>query len=107
MRRRVVVTGLGVVAPNGIGLADFEQALREGRSGVRTVPRLAELGFACTVAGVPEGVAEAAARVFARDGLATYLDRKGLPFEPFDDFYDIADALAGGAVVSPKRGRAL
>jgi 3-oxoacyl-(acyl-carrier-protein) synthase len=69
MRRRVVVTGLGVVAPNGIGLADFEQALREGRSGVRTVPRLAELGFACTVAGVPEGVAEAAARVFAPDEL--------------------------------------
>jgi 2-hydroxy-3-keto-5-methylthiopentenyl-1-phosphate phosphatase len=50
-------------------------------------------------------VAEAAARVFARDGLATYLDRKGLPFEPFDDFYDVAEALAGGAVVPPSRSR--
>lgn len=50
-------------------------------------------------------VAEAAARVFARDGLATYLDRKGLPFEPFDDFYDVAEALAGGAVVPPRRSR--
>ena len=50
-------------------------------------------------------VAEAAARVFARDGLATYLDGKGLPFEPFDDFYDVAEALAGGAVVPPRRSR--
>jgi 2-hydroxy-3-keto-5-methylthiopentenyl-1-phosphate phosphatase len=50
-------------------------------------------------------VAESAARVFARDGLATYLDRKGVPFEPFDDFYDVAEALAGGAVVPPRRSR--
>jgi 2-hydroxy-3-keto-5-methylthiopentenyl-1-phosphate phosphatase len=50
-------------------------------------------------------VAEAAARVFARDGLATYLDEKGLPFERFDDFYDVAEALAGGAVVPPRRSR--
>jgi len=60
--RRVVVTGMGVVAPNGIGLPDFDAALRAGRSGIRHVPRLAELGFGCTVAGVPEGadaVAEA------------------------------------------------
>ncbi len=33
--RRVVVTGLGVVAPNGVGLVDFESALRAGRSGIR------------------------------------------------------------------------
>jgi 2-hydroxy-3-keto-5-methylthiopentenyl-1-phosphate phosphatase len=50
-------------------------------------------------------VAEAASRVFARDGLATYLDEKGLPLEPFDDFYDVAEALAGGAVVPPRRSR--
>ena len=53
--RRVVVTGMGVVAPNGIGLPDFDAALRAGRSGIRHVPKLAELGFGCTVAGVPEG----------------------------------------------------
>ncbi len=54
-RRRVVVTGMGVVAPNGVGLEAFDAALRAGRSGIRGMPRLAELGFACTVAGVPEG----------------------------------------------------
>jgi 2-hydroxy-3-keto-5-methylthiopentenyl-1-phosphate phosphatase len=50
-------------------------------------------------------VAQAAARVFARDGLAEYLERTGVPFERFDDFYDVAAALAGGAVVPPTRSR--
>ena len=38
-------------------------------------------------------VAESAARVFARDGLAAYLSAKGVPFEPFDDFRDLARRL--------------
>jgi 2-hydroxy-3-keto-5-methylthiopentenyl-1-phosphate phosphatase len=38
-------------------------------------------------------VAEIATRVFARDGLAEYLATKGVPFEPFDDFYDVQRAL--------------
>ncbi|MEM9986067.1 MAG: beta-ketoacyl-[acyl-carrier-protein] synthase family protein [Bacteroidota bacterium] len=50
---RIVITGLGVVAPNGVGLADFEQALRTGRSGVTFRPEMAELNFGCQVAGVP------------------------------------------------------
>ena len=33
--------------------AAFDAALRAGRSGIRHVPKLAELGFGCTVAGVP------------------------------------------------------
>jgi 2-hydroxy-3-keto-5-methylthiopentenyl-1-phosphate phosphatase len=37
--------------------------------------------------------ARAADRVFARDGLARYLDSTGTPYEPFDDFYDVAKAL--------------
>ena len=69
MKRRVVVTGLGVVSPNGVGLADFEQALREGRSGIRSIAKLVELGFGCTVAGVPPGVDELCARTFAADEL--------------------------------------
>ena len=31
---RVVVTGIGVVAPNGIGRREFSEAIFEGRSGV-------------------------------------------------------------------------
>lgn len=34
MERRVVVTGMGVVSPIGIGIKDFGQALFEGKSGV-------------------------------------------------------------------------
>jgi 2-hydroxy-3-keto-5-methylthiopentenyl-1-phosphate phosphatase len=39
-------------------------------------------------------VAEAAARVFARDGLAGYLASRDVAFERFDDFYDVEVALA-------------
>jgi 3-oxoacyl-(acyl-carrier-protein) synthase len=37
--RRVVITGLGVIAPNGIGKEDFWQACISGRSGVRRITR--------------------------------------------------------------------
>jgi 3-oxoacyl-[acyl-carrier-protein] synthase II len=37
MRRRVVVTGLGVVAPNGVGKEAFWKACVEGRSGVSPI----------------------------------------------------------------------
>lgn len=62
MSRRVVVTGMGVLAPNGHGLADYEASLRRGRSGIRFFPGLAELGFACQVGGAPEGVADLSER---------------------------------------------
>ena len=38
-------------------------------------------------------VALAASRVFARDGLASYLTALGVTFEPFDDFYGVAQSL--------------
>lgn len=53
-RRRVVVTGLGVVAPNAIGLEDYRQALKEGRSGIRAVDELKRNNFICQIGGVPE-----------------------------------------------------
>jgi len=67
--RRVVVTGLGVVAPNAVGVEEYAAALREGRSGLRHIPVMEELKFACTVAGVPQGVDEIAERYFAEDEL--------------------------------------
>jgi 3-oxoacyl-(acyl-carrier-protein) synthase len=66
---RVVVTGLGVVAPNANGTEAFEPALRQGLSGIRHIPLLEELKFACQVAGVPQGVDEVAERYFAADEL--------------------------------------
>ncbi|HVM17460.1 MAG TPA: haloacid dehalogenase-like hydrolase [Gaiellaceae bacterium] len=40
----------------------------------------------------------AADRVFARDGLARWLERRGAPFEPFADLHDVARALAADRV---------
>ncbi len=66
---RVVVTGLGIVAPNAIGARPFAAAVREGRSGIRGIPKLEELGFGCRVAGVPQGVDELSEKMFAADEL--------------------------------------
>ena len=66
---RVVVTGLGVLAPNANNVRDFELALRKGRSGIRFVPRLEELGFGCQVAGIPAGVIEIANSYFSEEEL--------------------------------------
>ena len=69
MSVRVVVTGLGVVAPNGNGIAEYAKALRDGASGIRRCPKLKELKFACTVGGIPQGIDEIAADYFAEDEL--------------------------------------
>ena len=39
-------------------------------------------------------VSLAAERRFARDGLAIWLDERGVPYEPFDDLFDVARTLA-------------
>lgn len=52
-RNRVVITGLGVVAPNGVGVPDFENAIKSGKSGIAFVPELEELNFRCTIGGIP------------------------------------------------------
>lgn len=69
MTRRVVITGMGVIAPNGNGLQDFEQALRKGQSGIRYTPIMEESKFGCHVAGVPQGIDELAEAAFAEDEL--------------------------------------
>jgi len=57
-QKRIVVTGLGVVAPNANGLENFKNALYEGQSGLRFQDKLKELAFGCHVAGVPAGIDE-------------------------------------------------
>lgn len=54
MNRRVVITGLGVAAPNGIGLEDFEVALRKGTSGIGFHKELEDLNFSCQIGGKPQ-----------------------------------------------------
>ncbi len=49
--RRVVVTGLGIVSPNGIGRADFSEAISEGRSGVSRIESIDTTGQTIKIAG--------------------------------------------------------
>ncbi|MDD3807712.1 MAG: beta-ketoacyl-[acyl-carrier-protein] synthase family protein [Candidatus Marinimicrobia bacterium] len=64
---RVVVTGLGIIAPNAHGINQFEKALREGKSGIRFLPHLEELKFRCCVGGIPENLDEIAQIYFSTD----------------------------------------
>lgn len=50
-RNRVVVTGMGVLAPNGIGLAAFWNSLIEGRSGVGPITRFDASDLESRIAG--------------------------------------------------------
>lgn len=68
-KRRVVITGLGVIAPNANGVADFEMALRKGQSGIKHQEAMAEAKFGCTVAGSPDGVDELCEATFSEDEL--------------------------------------
>ena len=53
MRNRVVITGLGVVSPNGVGVPEFTEAIKNGVSGIRFFPELKELNFSCQLGGQP------------------------------------------------------
>ncbi len=54
MKNRVVVTGLGICAPNGIGLQAFSNSLVNGSSGITWQEELSKLNFSCQVAGKPK-----------------------------------------------------
>ena len=55
MTRRVVVTGLGMVSPLGIGTRANWDALVAGRSGIGPITRFDASGFACRIAGEVKG----------------------------------------------------
>ncbi|MFN3968070.1 beta-ketoacyl-[acyl-carrier-protein] synthase family protein [Flavobacterium sp.] len=54
MNKRVVITGLGIVAPNGVGLPAFTHAIQNGISGIKHDAELERLQFSCQIAGKPE-----------------------------------------------------
>ncbi len=53
MENRVVITGMGVVAPNGVGIAKFTKAIKKGVSGIQFQQLLKDLQFSCCIAGKP------------------------------------------------------
>ena len=54
MKNRVVITGLGVVAPNGVGVSAFTNAIKTGTSGVAFHQHLKDKGFSCCIGGIPK-----------------------------------------------------
>ncbi|PKH49968.1 beta-ketoacyl-ACP synthase [Tenacibaculum sp. Bg11-29] len=53
MKNRVVITGLGIVAPNGVGLQEFTDAIKLGTSGITFHQNLKDKGFSCCIGGIP------------------------------------------------------
>ena len=51
MSRRVVVTGVGLLTPLGIGTDESWQAICEGRNGISRIEQFDPTGFACRIAG--------------------------------------------------------
>ena len=53
-KRRIVVTGMGIVSCLGNDFATVSDSLKQTRPGIRFIPEYAELGLRSQVAGVPE-----------------------------------------------------
>jgi 3-oxoacyl-(acyl-carrier-protein) synthase len=64
LKKRVVITGLGIVAPNGVGLDAFTYAIKNGISGIKFDSELERLKFSCQIAGKPEVSTELALNYF-------------------------------------------
>src|SRR6185369_786502 len=55
MAKRVVITGIGIICPIGIGTKAFWENLLAGQCGIRKVKNFDASGFFCQIAGeVPE-----------------------------------------------------
>jgi 3-oxoacyl-[acyl-carrier-protein] synthase II len=48
---RIVITGVGAVSPNGVGRENYFEAMREGRSGIRTITQFDPGALPCRIAG--------------------------------------------------------
>ncbi len=80
MKRKVVVTGIGVIASNGIGKENFWNAIKNGKSGIKEITSFDASSYPCRVAGevtnfdpidyIPPQLSKRIDR-FAQFGLAT------------------------------------
>lgn len=50
MKKRVVITGLGIISPIGIGKSEFWESLIKGKSGIANITRFDTEGFSTTIA---------------------------------------------------------
>lgn len=78
MRRRVVITGYGVVSPIGTGVAAFSAGLRAGRAGVGEIRRFDASSFSTRVAGEVRDLDASLVRLPEREAAALRRDPKSL-----------------------------
>src|SRR5436305_738586 len=60
MKRRVVVTGMGIVSPNGVGNKNFKEAILQGHSGVKRISHFDPSEIPVQIAGEVQGFDELA-----------------------------------------------
>lgn len=77
--QRVVVTGMGVVAPNGVGINKFSCSIREGKSGIGYIHELVELGLSCHIGGIPQ-LTEDDEKLYLPGYLANRIDSSSLKY---------------------------
>lgn len=63
---RVVITGLGIVSPNGLGISEFRNSIKHGISGIKYIDELKEYNFYCQVGGIPDISTEYAINIFEK-----------------------------------------
>ena len=105
--RRVVVTGIGIVSPLGVGVEHVWRRLLNGESGIERIERFEVSDIPCKIAGIiPYGESEEGS--FNPDAHVPKKDQRKM-----DEFIvcalgaaDEAVADAGWAVFGPWRARA-
>lgn len=118
--QRIVITGLGVVAPNGVGIHDFRQSLMQGRTGIRFDAELESLGFGCQVSGRPplqeiqvqEMLSALEQKQIQSSGLIYALiaaheawKNAGLPLQPHDDLDTEMGCIIGAGISGVEKFR--
>lgn len=113
MTVRVVVTGLGVISPNGVGIAEFTESLRLGRSGLKFQEKMKEFNCRCQVGGSVELNQEfidqqipsshqkrmSEAMIFALLAALECAKDSKLPFKPFCEAEDEAPHWDIGCII--------
>jgi 3-oxoacyl-[acyl-carrier-protein] synthase-1 len=69
MTRRVVITGLGIISCIGNDAETVTESLKQGRSGIKHDPKMAELGFRSQVSGRPADTSDLAKDVIGKRSL--------------------------------------
>ncbi|MGH7393398.1 MAG: beta-ketoacyl synthase N-terminal-like domain-containing protein, partial [Candidatus Rokuibacteriota bacterium] len=96
--RRVVVTGLGVVSPFGVGVKAYWDGIRSGSCAIRPVTLIETDGFRCRLAAEVPGAVPGSARRSRADRLALAAAREALEDAGLDARDRRDTALVVGAV---------